>query len=270
MYTRAALIVLVVIVSASRLEAQTQVTPPGAVIGTAIPATQSGPASNAAPDAAPADGRLVVPANTTIPLELRNTVSSRTAHPGQAIYCTTIYPITVKNRIIIPVGSYVKGQVTEVTRPGRVKGRAELGVRFDEITLPNGVTKALPRATLSGFGSKGNEEFSPKEGKIEGESTKAKDAEVVAITAAEGAGIGSVAGISSRRSGTGAGIGGAGGALGGLVYVLASRGKDVVLAQGTNLELSLAFPLSYEPDEIESPSSESGPDLGRRDPGPGI
>src|SRR3989442_14889637 len=53
----------------------------------------------------PAPPRLVVPANTTIPLELRNTISSRTAYVGQSIYCETIYPITIGNRIVIPVGS---------------------------------------------------------------------------------------------------------------------------------------------------------------------
>jgi hypothetical protein len=239
------------------------------------------PVVSGTPDAVPAQsvistpadsspGRFVIPVNTTIPLELRNTLSSRTAQPGQAIYCVSVYPITVKNRIVIPVGTYVKGQVTQVTRPGRVKGKAELAVRFDEITLANGVTKPL-RASLSGFGSKGGEGFNPKEGKIQGPGTKGKDAETVAISAGEGAGIGAVAGISSGHSGLGAGAGGGAGALGGLVYVLASRGKDVVLPAGTSLELSLALPLSYDEDELQSASGDSpGPDLGRRDPGPGL
>jgi hypothetical protein len=223
------------------------------------------------PDAsAAAEGRIVVPTNTRIPLQLTNSVTTRTAQAGQAIYCTTIYPIVVSNRIVIPVGSYVKGEITQVTRPGRVKGKAQIGLRFDEITLPNGVTKHL-RATLSGFGGSGNEGYDPKEGKIKGESTKGKDAEVVLVSGAEGAGIGSVAGISGGHSGAGAGIGGAAGALGGLIYVLASRGKDAVLPQGTNLELQLAAPLSYYDDEVQSPTnSGSGPALGRRDPGPGL
>ena len=214
--------------------------------------------------------QVVVPVNTTIPLQLQNTLTSRTAYAGQAVYCTTIYPIVVNNRIVIPVGSYVKGRITQVMRPGRVKGKAQIGLRFEEITLPSGVTKPL-RAALSGFGGSGQEDFSRKEGKIQGESSKGKDAETVAITAAEGAGIGSVAGISSGHSGVGAGVGGAAGALGGLVYVLASRGKELVLAQGTNLELELAAPLSFYRDEIDSPAaSPAGPALGRRDPGPGL
>ena len=243
----------------------------------APPAPPSNPVSSGTTPATPAasatsavSGTVVVPSNTTIPLELRSALNSRTAYAGQAIYCDTIYPIVVSNRVVIPVGSYVKGRVTQVTRPGRVKGKAQLGLRFDEITLPNGVTRAL-RATLSGFGGSGNEGFKPNEGKIQGESSKGKDAEVIAVSGAEGAGIGSVAGISGGHSGVGAGVGGAAGALGGLVYVLATRGKEIVLPRGTNLELQLAVPLSYYSDEIETTiTGPGGPALGRRDPGPGI
>ena len=118
--------------------------------------------------------KVVVPAETTIPLELRNTINSRTAYVGQAVYCETIYPITVGNRIVIPVGSYVKGRVTEVSRPGRVKGKAQLGIRFDSITLSNGTTRPL-RATLSSYGGTGEEGFERDESKIKGASSKGED-----------------------------------------------------------------------------------------------
>jgi len=226
------------------------------------------PATSAPAD--PSAGKVTVPANTTVPLELRNTINTRTAQVGQTVYCTTLYPVVVKNRIVIPVGSYVKGKLTEVRRPGHVKGKAELAVTFDEITLPNGVTKSLRNASLSGYGGSGNEGFSSKEGRIQGEGSKAKDVETVAITGAEGAGIGSVAGISSGHSGVGAAAGGAGGALGGLIYVLASRGKEVVLLAGTSLEVTLAIPLTYDEDDLQPSRESSGPDLGRRDPGPGL
>jgi hypothetical protein len=229
---------------------------------------RSTPSSSAT--AAPTAGQLVVPANTAIPLELRNRLTSRTAYVGEAIYCDTIYPIIVNNRIILPVGTYVKGEVTQVKRPGRVKGKAELGLRFVEITLPNGVTKPL-RATVSGFGGQGNEGFSAKEGRIEGESSKGKDAEIIAIPAGEGAEIGAIAGASSHHTGLGAGIGGAAGAAGGLTAVLLTRGKEVTLPKGTNFDLQLATPLSFYADEVESPTNSlEGPDLGRRDPGPGL
>lgn len=79
------------------------------------------PAASAAP-AVP--GTVVVPVNTNIPLELRGALNSRTAYAGQAVYCDTIYPIVVRNRVVIPVGSYVKGRVTQVQRPGACEGQS--------------------------------------------------------------------------------------------------------------------------------------------------
>src|SRR5438093_460502 len=162
------------------------------------------PASTAAPARADTAGsKLIVPKDTAVPLELRNAINSRTAYIGQAIYCETIYPITVGNRIVIPVGSYVKGAVTQVVRPGRVKGRAQIGLRFDSLTLPNGTTHRL-RATLSGFAGNGKEGFRRDESKVEGESSKGQDATVIASSAGEGAIIGAIS-----HGGKGAGIGGA-------------------------------------------------------------
>lgn len=221
---------------------------------------QTAPAQPAS--SASASAKIVVPADTTIPLSLENTISSRTAAVGQAVYCQTIYPITVGNRIVIPVGSYVKGSVRQVMRPGHIKGKAQIGLRFDSITLPSGVTHPL-RATLSGFGGNGKEGFTPQESRIEGESSKGQDAERVASRAGEGAIIGAIA----DRSGKGAGIGAASGGAVGLVWVLATRGKEVVLQRGTSLELQLIQPLSFETDEVDRPSRyENGPALPRRGP----
>jgi hypothetical protein len=210
--------------------------------------------------------QIVVPVNTAIPLTLKNTVNSRTAFAGQAIYCETIYPITVGNRIVIPVGSYVKGTVTQVVRPGRLKGKAQVGIRFESITLPNGTTRAL-RASLSSYGGTGEEGFKRQESKIEGASTKGEDAGKIATTATEGTIIGGL----SSRSGKGAGIGALSGGLGGLIWVLATRGKEVLLPPGTNLELQLSSPLTFDRDEIEPATRyDQGPALPSRGPGPSL
>lgn len=212
---------------------------------------------------------VVVPTRTEIPLELSSGLSSRTAYEGEAVYCQTVYPITVNNQIVIPVGSYVKGVITQVKRPGHIHGKAQIGIRFDSITLPSGVTKPM-FATLSGYAGNGKEGFKRDESKIEGQGTKGKDAETVAITGAEGAGIGSVAGISGGHSGAGAVVGGASGALGGLIYVLATRGKEIVLPAGTDLQLELSRPLVFYRYQVNPPPNESpsGPAFPRRDPGP--
>ena len=72
------------------------------------PARSQAPPEAAKPPANPGPRKMILPVETTIPLSLKNTLSSRTAFVGQPVYCETIYPITIGNRIVIPVGSYVK------------------------------------------------------------------------------------------------------------------------------------------------------------------
>jgi hypothetical protein len=228
------------------------------------------PAATAAPASHAADTAIIVPADTTIPLRLLNTVSTRSAYVGQAIYCETIFPITVRNRIVIPVGSSVKGSVTQVVRPGRIKGKAQLGLRFETLILPSGATLRL-RGTLSGFGGNGKEGFKRRESKIEGESSKGSDAGKIAQTTITGAEIGTIAGVGTHRVGTGLGAGSAAGALGGLIWVLASHGKELVLPSGTTFELELATPLTLERYDVDSPAPyDQGPKIPPRDPGPGL
>jgi len=257
---------LIVIVFAAPLAAQPQnaaPTPPAPAQLQNAGATSTSPGK-------PGFSSLVVPKEVTIPVELRNSINSRTAYAGQAIYCDTIYPITVNDRIVIPVGSWVKGEVTQVVRPGRgLSKKAQIGLRFLEITLPNGTTRSL-RATLSGFGGNGKEGFSKRESKVEGQSSKGEDVGKIAETTITGAEIGTIAGVGDHAVGKGLGIGSAVGAAGGAVWVLATRGKEIVLPSGTSLELQLSAPLNFYEDEVESPrNSPNGPALPPRDPGPG-
>jgi type IV secretion system protein VirB10 len=246
---------------------QTQPTAPTATAPAATPA----PGASAAPTDSPAavaNAKIVVPANTTIPMILINTINTKSAYVGQSIYCESIYPITVGNHIIIPKGSSIRGTVTEVIRPGHVKGRAQLGLRFDELILPNGTTRHL-RATLAGFGSERDDKFKPKEGQIEGGGSKGKDAETVARTTIPGAEIGTIVGAAKGAPLEGLGIGSAAGAATGIAWILATRGKDIVLPYGTSLELLLSQPVDFDREEVAPPSSyDAGPMMQRHEYGP--
>jgi len=44
---------------------------------------------------------------------------------------------------VIPVGSYLRGELLESKRPGRIKGRGEFRLRLDTLILPNGYTVSL-------------------------------------------------------------------------------------------------------------------------------
>jgi hypothetical protein len=209
-------------------------------------------AEDAAPTPKPEEakpGAFTVEPGTKVPLSLLNSVSTKHSAEGDRIYLETIFPILVHGRIVIPPGSYVAGTVTQVKKPGRVKGRGEIYVRFDSITLPNGVTRDF-RARMSAMDGRASEEFDKSEGKVRSEGNKGGDARTVGEAAGAGASIGVLAGSASGHYGMGAGIGAAAGATAGLIGVLVSRGPDAVLAKGSSLEMVLDRPLLYEEGEL--------------------
>jgi type IV secretion system protein VirB10 len=206
---------------------------------------------------APPVADYVIAPGTRIPLGLINSVSTKNAAEGDRIYLETVFPILNNGRIVIPPGSWVAGTVTEVKRPGRVKGRGELYLRFDVLTLPNGVTRDF-RARVGGIDGRGGEEFNKAEGKIQSEGNKAGDGRTVAEAAGAGAGIGLIAGSASQHYALGGGIGAAVGATAGLMAVLLTRGPDAVLAKGSTIEMITDRPLQFQKSEIDFGSTQSG------------
>ena len=194
----------------------------------------------------PSSDELTVPAGTKILLALINSLNTKLSAEGDRVYLQTSFPIVIGGHIIIPKGSYVAGTVTEVKRPGKVKGKGEIFLRFDSLTLPNGVTRDF-RARLGGSDTG---DFDRQEGKIRGEGDKGGDARRTAETTAAGAGVGSVAGAAAGHPGMGAGIGAAGGAAAGLASVLLSRGPDLILPKGTSFEMVLDRGLKYNSSEL--------------------
>lgn len=205
----------------------------------------SAPAMPEASQAAPKF--ITVQMGTHLPLVLQNSIHTRSAKRGDQLYFETIYPITVENRVVIPAGSFVRGSLTEVKRPGRVKGRGEIHVRFDVLTLPNGYTVPLSATVKSAMGR--GEEHS-KEGTVVGEGSKGQDVGTVATTTATGTIIGAAAG-----GGQGAGIGAGAGAAAGLAAILLTRGKEVELPRGSTLDVVLNRPLMLEASMVQFDSA---------------
>lgn len=216
------------------------------------PAQQQNPAQ---PNAVQPNGAQDQPSGYTIApgthiaLGMINSVSTKHSSPGDRIYLETVFPIVINNHIVIPPGSYVTGTVTDVKRPGRVRGRGELYVRFDTITLPNGVTRDF-RSRLGGIDARGDEHLDKSEGAIKSDSNKGGDARTVAETAGAGASIGAIAGSAAGHAGMGAGIGGAAGAVAGIAGVLLTRGPEAVLAKGSTVEMVLDRALTFDSAEL--------------------
>ena len=83
---------------------------------------------------------------------------------------------------------------------GNVKGRGELFLRFDSLTLPNGVTRDF-RARIGTMDGRASEDFDRAEGKIKSEGNKSGDARTVGEAAAAGASIGVIAGAATGHYG---------------------------------------------------------------------
>jgi hypothetical protein len=212
-----------------------QVSPPP----TAQPTQQAVPATPAA-----SGPRIVVPAGTRFAVVLENGISTRGAKPGDSVYLRTSFPITQDNKVVVPVGSYLRGELTEAKRPGRVKGRGEFRMKLNTLILPNGYTVDLnadPRSADSG-----GPETMDSEGKTTGGSGAGKDVKTVATTTVTGAGVGAIAG-GAKGAGIGAGIGGAIG----LGAMLLTRGPDAQLPRGSTLDVVLERPMSLDSSQIQ-------------------
>ena len=195
------------------------------------PSAPSAPSSNSAPKAA--QGTYVVPSGTRLPLILHNAVTTRNAKPGDPIYLETLFPIVIDNRILIPAGSYVQGQIEEARRPGKVKGTGEIRLRLNSMILPNGYAVDF-NAIPTNAGTGGNE-ATDKEGNIHGDTDKSGDVGTIVKSTGIGAGVGGIA----TQSAKGAGIGAGAGAAVGLAAVLLTRGPELELPRGTTLDVVL-------------------------------
>lgn len=188
--------------------------------------------------------KITVPAGTKLAVVLENGLTTRSAKAGDSVYFQTAFPVTQDNRIVIPVGSYIRGEIIESKRPGRVKGRGEFRLRLNTLIFPNGYTvnfNAAPRSADTG----GKETMDP-EGKITGGGNKGGDVATVAGTTATGATIGAIA----SRSGKGAGIGAGAGAVAGLAAVLLTRGPEAEVPRGSTLDIVLERGLTLDADKI--------------------
>jgi hypothetical protein len=214
-----------------------------------------GPQTSAPPPVAPAPqpapvphlgsgDKILIPAGTRIGVVLENGISTRSVKPGDSVYLLTSFPITQNNHIVIPVGSYLRGEILDSKRPGRVKGKGEFRLKLNTLILPNGYTVDLNAAPRSA--DSGGKETMDSEGKVTGPGGKGKDVQTVAETTATGAGIGAIA-SGAKGAGIGAGIGG----LAGLAAVLLTRGPEAELPRGSAMDIVLEHSLSLDSSQIQ-------------------
>jgi hypothetical protein len=192
--------------------------------GDAARPSGAAPRAEAAParPPAPTHREVTLPEGTTLRLELKSAVASDTSGVEDAVRATLRQPVSIDGQTVLPEGAELAGVVTSVERAGRVKGRASVAYRFNSLTY-DGERYDITTAQIA----------------HEAEATKSEDATKIAIGAGAGAAIGALLG-----GGDGAAKGAAIGGAGGTGAVLATRGKEVRLGPGADVNTRLTAPLT--------------------------
>jgi len=165
---------------------------------------------------------VTLPAGTTLPLDLKTPVASDTSEVEDSVRATLRRAITIEGTQVLPAGTEVVGTVTRAERSGRVKGRASVAFRFTSLRHDGEQyeirTESIARTAAA---------------------TKGEDTKKIAIGAGAGAALGAILG-----GGSGAAKGAAIGGAGGTGVVLATRGKEVRLGAGADVNTKLTAPLT--------------------------
>lgn len=218
-------------------------TPTGAPVTPASPAT-------------PEKVIYTVPAGTKVLLQLRSAVNTKSAKAGDGVYLASTFPVVVGTRVMIPAGVYVQGVVDRVQRAGHVKGRAQLDMHFTSIIFPNGTVVEIPGLVNSLPGASKQSVKDDGEGTIEQQADKARNlGKIAAVTVPAGGTVGSIGGLASGHplaggiEGLGAGLAAAG------IASLFTRGADVNIESGTQVEMVLQRPLLLEEENLSADST---------------
>jgi type IV secretion system protein VirB10 len=221
-------------------------------------ATSTATATVPAPDTSsptPQKKTYTIPAGTKVLLQLRSSINTKTAKAGDGIYLASTFPVVIGNRVMIPSGVYVQGTVDRVVRAGRVKGKAQLDMHFTSIIFPNGSVVEIPGLVDDLPGASKQSVKDNGEGTIEQAPDKGRNAgEVAKISIPTGGTVGTIGGLAGGHPLAG-GLGGlAAGAAAVGIASLFTRGADVNIESGTQVEMTLQRPLILE----ESNLADSG------------
>jgi len=234
---------------------------------TQAPAANAAPAPAAAVEndndanapATPAKRTYTVPAGTKVLLTLRSAVNTKSAKPGDGVYLASAFPVVVGNRVMIPAGVYVQGMVDRVQRAGHVKGRAQLDMHFTSIIFPNGSVVEIPGLVDNLPGAHKQQVKDDGEGTIQQDGDKTRNmGKVAEVSIPTGGTVGSIAGLGSGHplaggiSGIGAGLAAAG------LVALFTRGADVNIEAGTQVEMVLQRPLILEDANLSPVVADGG------------
>jgi hypothetical protein len=194
----------------------------GSTAGYSQSGSQTGVTSSAA-------GDFVVPDGQMLTARLETNLSTRTAQTGDRFTMTVTSPEQFS-------GAVIEGHVASASRSGRITGRSDMSLNFDNIRY-NGRTYQFAGFIDSVRGMNGETVQVDNEGTVRDESQTKTTAQRAAIGTAVGAIIGAIA-----SGGKGAAIGAVIGAGAGAGSVYVQGREDLELLSGSEVTLRASAP----------------------------
>jgi hypothetical protein len=166
--------------------------------------------------------KFIVPEGTDLNVRLADSLTSSGSRSGDTFEATLEDPVEVNNKVVIPQGATVTGQVVEAVPSGHLKTPASLSVTLTAVDV-NGKTYDITTSTVG----------------RRAQSHKKHNAKWIGGGAAGGALLGALLG-----GGKGAAIGAGIGAGGGTAGAYTTGKKDVALYSESLLHFRLGAPVT--------------------------
>ena len=179
--------------------------------------------------------QVTLPVGTAIRMKLETPLYTSSNKSGDAFEGRVTEDVKLGEKIVIPVGSALHGQVVRVAEPRRIKGKPMIQLRPESITMPNGERYTINAAVVDTNKVNGTDVDS--EGRITGKTRSTRDN----IELAGGTGVGAVVG-GVVDGGKGVLIGAGIGAGAAMVHWL-TKHNQTSLPAGSELVFELSRPV---------------------------
>ena len=176
------------------------------------------------------DAIIIIPRDTELIIEIQQELSTEKNRAGDTFTARIVSPYEIE-------GATIEGRIERITKPGRIKRRAEMLLSFDRIVLSEDRWSNFSAIVTEVVPVKGdNVKTVDGEGTAIGKRSVKDDAIKIGASTGAGLGIGALTG-----GPVGAAVGASVGAAFGVGAVVIERGKDIKLNQNQQLRIRTAY-----------------------------
>jgi hypothetical protein len=184
---------------------------------------------------------LTVPAETEVNVQVLSGIHTHINHVNDPVIAEVLKPVYVQGKLALPSGSLLDGHITMIRNAGHMHHAAELGLRFDRITLPDGEEKPVAAVLAALEHPEMLDIHLDQEGYLTGNRATSWKALFGGVTALGTFGALKIAAVGSAGASLALPLGGA--AL--ISYeTLWRRGREVNMPPDTQCRLRLNYPLT--------------------------